>query len=242
MLARTNTTTHKLECNLRRYINQLNLAHTPPVGAGVVDKHGVTKPYSLSFGGQRNDTDKQTFVELSSSWNGLVISSAGVTLGKSLSVSIELMCRDVTTQQAVFDWGTNAHSCALPNSDAHCSGEFVVSVDSGNVSARYLHPGYNARGYHYIETVVTAPIDASVWHTVELSITPSAGSVPGSSNATSDWTLKVDGVTVATATAQPEWRIGVPTFSRLGSAVVWPHDQGGAPFLGDIASFTVTPL
>ena len=139
MYANSPTQLHVYLCS---FINQQNLAHTPPVAKGLVDKHGVAKSYSLAFGGQGNNN--QTFVELSSSWNGLVATSAGVLLGKSLKLSIELMCNDVTTQQAVFDWGTNAHSCELPNSDTHCSGEFVVSVENGNVSARYLHPGYVA--------------------------------------------------------------------------------------------------
>jgi hypothetical protein len=247
------------------FINRANAAHAPDVRfSAVTDKNGRSYIDVLVFnrtkvtpngtgshlnpGSRANpgspDGFNGTFLDLSSSWNGLANAAvgAGLQLGESFSMSIVVLCGDdVQTQQGIFDWGGVPNACGFPHEDQHCSGEFVLSVEGGKFIIQYLHP---AIPHPHNVTRLEAPASPNVWHSLNLTVEGgAAGTTAGAPDGTAlaDWTLRLDGVVVATAAAQPEWHAAMSSFSRLGAGVQWPHDKGGAPFGGALAAFDIVP-
>lgn len=246
------------------FLNRANAVHTPGFQSALVDRNGLSisnvvifnrslvtpngtgahiNPGSHASPGSSSGFNG-TFIDLSSSWNGLTNAAlgAGLQLGESFSMSVVVLCDDVQMQQVIIDWGGERNACGYPYENVHCSGEFVLSVESGQFQVLYQHPSIP---HNQNDTRLVASATPNVWHTINLTVASgAAGTTPGAPDGSglADWTLRLDGAIVATSPAQPEWHIAMSRFSRLGAGVQYPHDVGGAPFGGAMAAFDVVPL
>ena len=123
------------------FINRANAVHAPGVKT-LADKNGLSHNNVLVFNrtlvtpngtGANDNPGSQaspgsvtgfngTFLDLSSSWNGLANAAlgAGLQLGESFSLLAVVLCDDVQAQQVIIDWGAEKNRCGFPHENVRC--------------------------------------------------------------------------------------------------------------------------